>query len=381
MILSPWSHQILFLFLILTNSLCWAQFEWSGDLRYRLAESQEDIDQKRYFQQLRARFGFSAPVNTDTQSVVRLSTGTSAISGNQTLGDSKDPAMSRRYIGIDLAYIDWKINPANHLWAGRTANPFYSPGKVQTIYSSNLAFEGLAHKFENRWKESLFFFNFGSFIISENYSAPDDIVDSGILALQIGYSEKTDLGPWTLHLGYHHFLNIQDKGILSFDKDAKTDSYSYPFDKYKGNTVYPNDPLLPSDSRRYFFKNQYVLYELGAEWKTQISNHDFIFFFEWVKNTETSDLNTAQEYGLTWKWGRSSFTWASVDKKSDSVLGCFTDSDMNGGGSDNKGQRVSWSYKLSTNALVGLNNYQATRGLDSTSRKFNLTQLDIQTNF
>src|SRR4051812_17331197 len=72
------------------------KFQWSGDIRYRLVKGHESLDEERTYQQLRARLGARADVNEDVQAVLRLMTASSAISGNQTLGDSNDPGMPRR---------------------------------------------------------------------------------------------------------------------------------------------------------------------------------------------------------------------------------------------------------------------------------------------
>ncbi|MFN7727933.1 MAG: putative porin [Bdellovibrio sp.] len=357
------------------------KLEWGGDLRYRLARSQENVDQDRNFQQLRVRLGLRADVNPETQVHLRLATGTSSISTNQTLGDSKDPGMARRSFGLDLAFIDWNFMKGGRLWLGRAANPFWSPAKAQTLFDGDLAFEGLAFKWEPKWSSSSAFVNSGAFMISENYAAPDDVVDTGLAGFEVGYSHKTPVGTITGRVGSYYYLNIQDKQINVLEKDGKVDAYSYPLDRYRGNTVYPNDPLLPPDQRKYYFQNKYVLSSLGVEWKHKFGSSEATAFYEMVKNTEISDQNTATELGLNLKWGRTSLGFAMVEKQTDSVVGAFTDSDTNGGGTDNKGTRLSLSYQLSDNSQVGYNQYQAKRGVNSTERDFRSSQLDFIASF
>ncbi len=354
--------------------------KWSGDLRYRANRTKEAEDQVRPFQQLRARLGFTADVNEQVQGVIRLATGTSSISTNQTLGDSKDPGMQRRSFGVDLAYVDMNVLPDGTIWIGRTVNPFWSPAKSQIIYDSDLAFEGVALKWSLPAEKILPFANVGAFMISENYAASADAVDQGLVGAQIGTIVKA-FGTWTLHAGTHQYINIRNMPIKAFDKDAKTDVYSYPYDRYKGNSVYPNDPLLPADSRKYFFQHGYVLYEFGFEGKLPLGQFDLSVFYDEVRNDQTSQENTAREYGIGLKYDNWQLGWAESAKGANSLVGAFTDSDMNGGGTDNKGSKASLTNQLMKNVQVGATFYRAKRGVKSVERQYSSTLLDLIVSF
>ncbi len=353
---------------------------WSGDLRYRAIRTKEAEDEVRPFQQLRARLGIKADVNPKVQGIVRLATGTSSISTNQTLGDPKDPGMQRRNFGVDLAYVDMSVVLDGSIWIGRTANPFWSPAKSQIIYDSDLAFEGLAMKWSLPLETVTPFINAGAFMISENYAAPSDAVDQGLVAAEIGMTLMA-IGTWTLHLGTHQYVNIRNMPITAFDKDAKTDAYSYPYDRYKGNTVYPNDPLLPPDTRKYFFQHGYVLFEFGFEGKIPLGAFDLSVFYEEVRNDQTSVENMAHEYGVGLKYGGWQVGWAESMKGANSLVGAFTDSDMSGGGTDNKGTRMSLSYQLMKNVQASATRYEAKRGVKSVERKYAATLLDLMVAF
>lgn len=364
-----------------TMTLTLPQPEWFGDLRYRTAQVKEAIDDVRNLEQLRVRLGFKADVNDTVKMNLRLATGTSAISTNQTLGDPKDPGMPRRSFGLDMAYVDWRSSSETKLWAGRIANPFWAPAKIGIIYDGNLVFEGLAFKWERPWSSSSVFVNLGAFMISENYNAPDDTVDTGITSAQGGYSVKTEWGTWTGHLATHQFVNIRNKAITTVDKDAKVDPYSYPFDSYRGNSVFPNDPLLPPDSRKYYFVNPYVLNEAGLEWKRSLGPFDLTVFYDFVKNAGAAAANSAQEYGIGAKWGRTQMQIAQVEKQADSVVAAFSDNDSNGGGTDNRGARFNVTYQLAKNSVVSFTNYRALRGVDTVRRPFEASRLEFLLNF
>lgn len=358
-----------------------AQPEWYGDLRYRAAQVRESIDDVRNLEQLRVRLGFRADVNDDVKMNLRLATGSAAVSTNYVVGDPKDPGMPRRSFGLDMAYVDWKASGETRVWAGRTANPFWAPGKIGIVYDGNLVFEGLAFKGERAWRSSSMFVNLGAFMISENFDQREDVVDTGIVGAQVGYSEKTEWGTWTAHLSTQQFINIQNKLISTVDKDAKTDPYSYPYDSYRGNSVFPNDPTLAPDARRYYFLTPFVLNEAGLEWKRAFAPFDVVAFYDYVKNAEASALNSAQEYGVSVKWGRLQMLVAQIEKQADSVMAAFTDNDSNGGGTDNRGSRFNVTYQLAKNSVVSFTNYRATRGQDTTQRPFDASRLEFMLNF
>lgn len=355
--------------------------KWSGDIRYRLAQLQEDIDQQRKLQQMRVRLGLKAEVNEDVQAVIRLMTASSSISGNQTLGDSTDPGMVRRSFGLDLAFIDWHFLNYGEVWAGRTANPFWAPAKVQLVFDSDLAFEGVATRWNSSAEHFAPFASIAGYMISENFAAPKDSVDTGILGGDIGFVLKSKSWSLTSHYGNYYFLNIQNQPITSMDKDAKTDPYSYPFDRYKGNTVIVNDPLLPAADRKYYFEHRYILQEVGAEWKHQVGPIDYAVFFDWVKNDGRVTLNRGVEYGGSIKYKIFTIGEAYVRKDSDSVVAAFTDSDSNGGGTDSRGTRIFGSLQLGKNFVVNITKFEAKRGWSTVKRGFSMTFIDFAVSF
>lgn len=351
---------------------------WSGDLRYRLAKTREALDEDRKFQQLRARLGVRAEVNEDVDAVIRLATANSSISSNQRLGDSSDPGSARRSFGIDLAYIDWNFLGLGEVWGGRVANPFWSANKNQLIFDADLAFEGLAIKYDQKWNHVGAFASLGGFIISENYSGAQDIVDTGLLGGEIGVTGKASLWSGALRAGKYIYTNIQNKPITVMDKDAKTDQYSLPFDRYLGNTVYPDDPILPT---KFYFQYQYSIHQIGTEQKMKWRDFELMAFGDWLKNTKAPSKNRGYEYGAVFKWKFLFLGQAWVKKEADSVVGTFTDSDTNGGGTDNRGRRWWIGAQLGKNFQTVLTTYKARRGVDSTSRDYSGTQWDFSVSF
>lgn len=351
-------------------------------MRYRFVQLKEASDEPRLYQQLRARLGLKADIQDDLTAVIRLATATSAISNNQTLGDPKDPGMARRSFGLDLAYGDWRFLESGRVHLGRVPNPFFAPGKTQVIFDSDLVFEGAAASWQPKWSSSSAFANLGGFIISENYNAPEDAVDTALIGLDAGYAFKMeDLGSLTFHAARFHYLNIVGRPVTSVEKDAKVDAYSYPFDVVRGNSVYPNDPLAAPADRKYFYKYDFVQTNAGIEWKNKIHEFDLTAYFDWILNERAGNQGDASEVGLITRWGRAQLTLASAIKKSDAVVGAFTDSDMNGGGTDNRGTKISLAYQMSNYSTVTLTDYRGTRGMDSVSRPYVAQHLDFSLQF
>lgn len=354
------------------------KFEPIGDLRYRISNSKEDIDEARTIHQLRARLGIKAQVEESLALTFRLATATSAIGSNQTLGDSSAPGMPRRSFGLDLAYTDFKIGSDAKLWVGRTANPFWAPAKNQLIYDSDLAFEGLALKYEPKFESWTAFINLGGFMVNESYDKPYDTADLGIAGAQAGVSAAG----FTFHVSQQAFVNIQDRPITGIEAGAKTDPFQgTSFNVYRGNTVYPNDPNLPAASRIYYMQNKFVVMNAGLEYKSKLAGIECTAFADAIRNTAADRLNNGSEIGLGFKYERLLLQMAQVTKQADSTVGAFTDSDTNGGGTDVSGTRVILSYQLSPKSQIGINSYQAQRGLDTVRRNFSLTQFDLAATF
>lgn len=354
------------------------KFDWFGDFRYRLAENKEADDQARLYQQIRVRVGLKAEVNEDITAQVRLATGTTAISANQALGDNSAPGMPRRNFGLDQAYVDWNYASSGEVWAGRFGNPFWAPNKIQFLYDADLAFEGVVTKLNFRRDRLSFFANVGGFIINEAYTKPTvtapgtDVVDAGMVGGDAGVILKGDKWTWTSHLGSYNFINIKGKLITALDSSAKVDVKSEPFDRYVGNSVVP-------EGASHTFDKGYTLLQVGSEWKHKVleSKLEYVVFGDFIQNTATSKFNQAMEYGAGLKWRRYSLGAAQIIKQSDSMLGAFTDSDTNGGGTDNRGTRLQFAAEVAKSTTITLSYFRATRGMDAMSRPFRMTFLDL----
>lgn len=347
--------------------------QWSGDMRYRFVNLREATDDPRLYQQLRARLGLKAEVQDDLTAILRLATATSAISNNQTLGDATAAGMPRRSFGLDLAYGEWRFADSAKLTMGRVANPFFAPARTQLVFDHDLNFEGASASFQPKWSDSSAFATLAAFIISENYTAPRDSVDTGLLALELGYSLKA-AGTWTAHFARFQYTNVANQSMSRFESAAAVDKYSTPFPRYRGNTVY-------ASGTTYNMAYDFAQTEAGIEWKMKDQALELTAYIDWIANELAGSLGGAYEGGFAVHYGRFQALVAYAEKKSDSVVAAFTDSDFSGGGTDNRGTKVSLSYQLSDRSNVVFTDYRATRGIDSVQRDFMAQQLDLSLNF
>ena len=109
-----------------------ARVRWRGDFRFRhehvtgdrddsgTAEDAADRDRQR----IRARFGFDATITDSIKTTMALATGgDDPRATNQTLGG----VSSRKTIGLDLAYADWRFMRGGNLVLGKQPYPVWRP--------------------------------------------------------------------------------------------------------------------------------------------------------------------------------------------------------------------------------------------------------------
>ena len=122
--------------------------------------------------------------------------GSSPVSTNQIFDDG----FSTKDIGVDLAYLDWKINDNLNFYGGKMKNPLYKAGGVPLIWDGDLNPEGFAVKYTS----GNFFGTVGGFSAEERSSSDDSLLyvaqagmkfplgDAASLTAGVGYFAYTD---------------------------------------------------------------------------------------------------------------------------------------------------------------------------------------------
>jgi hypothetical protein len=298
--------------IIIFSSELLAGPDMQGDIRYRQDRTDEDGRDSRYQQRIRGRIGAAGKARDGFKYGIHLATGSSSpTSANQTLGSG----FSSKNIYLDRLFINYapRTMPFSIL-AGKFEGQFYKTIKSELVWDSDLNTEGL--EIDLIWKS--LFIKAGYLWLEERSNESDSVLH----AAQIGF--KGELGPvkMTIGGGYYDYTDIKGNPAL-YDS---TDGYGNTTYTFAGNKLYTND---------YNLKEAFLEIQFG---KFPLS-----FYGNYVQNGEVSKNKTAWLAGFRIKSDlKLQYNYRQVEK--DSVVGLFTDSDFNGGGTDGKGHELGVSY-------------------------------------
>jgi hypothetical protein len=337
---------------------------FSGDFRYRLQSETQEPKQQRKMQRLQLKLQATAVVHENLKVIIRLMTGTSAYSGNQTLGDEKAPGMLRRNFGLDMGYFDYKAFDFWNLYGGKMPQPLTFVGKNQLILDRDITLEGIATKFKIPFdKQFSFFLQGGMFSIRENYDSlfSEDTSDNMLNVAQTGLNWKENDWDVTLGYGSFGFTGLKDAAPSSLTLGAGSN----------GNTldVAGNYPAN-FDLQEYFF-----------EVKKKLSDVELMAFYELVSNKDIDALNTASSYGAAVGYKGATLTYTQQEVKKDAVVGLFTDSDFAGGQTSSKGSIYSVNYKITSKVQVQYTVYDNKNSIDAVAAKYDRNHIDLMINF
>jgi len=332
---------------------------FKGDVRLRYETI--DLDEVANVERMRfrARFGFSAKVSDDVNFVLRLASGGGdPVSTNQTFDDG----FSTKDIGIDQAYVDWKINDGLNFFGGKMKNPLFRAGGVPLVWDSDLNPEGLALTY----KSGMFFGTVGGFSVEERAAGDDSLLYAAQAGMKFPMGDKTGL---TAGVGYFAYTNTI--GNLPF-YNARP----------KGNSVELLGTTLPLGTYLYEYKNT----EVFAQLDTKIGEWPLTVFAHATRNGEVSVEDTGYAFGVTLGAAKNDgdleFNYVYADIEADSVIGTFNDSDFGGGGTDSDGHVLNVKYAVSRKiALGGTLFINKVGGFQATERDYSRVQLDIEFKF
>ena len=339
---------------------------WAGDLRLRIHDSKDGTNDTRIYEQIRARLAYRADIEPNLSATLRLATGTSAISANQTLGDGGTPGMQRRAFGLDQAYFDYRPCLDTKVWLGKTPNPYYAPAGNQLIFDADIDFEGLSAKWNSDGTDFGLFAALGGSLISENYAAGVDTPDSGLLGAQVGATWK-QIGLTGAVAAYTYF-GVEGRPATNV---APTTSLIVTPGRFGGNSLNGTT-----------FASGFQIYEAALSWKHTWDALQVELFYDMLQNAVGRLGHSAYETGVVAKYGPWSAGYALVFKEADSTVGAFSDSDTNGGGTDTNGARANISYQISKVITASLTDFRAKRNISTAAPSdFGDTILDFAASF
>ncbi len=348
---------------------------WTGELKYRHQVEAPQIGDERSMERMGAKLGLKSILEPNLTLYFQLMTGTKANSGNQTLGDDKDPGFSRRSIGLNWAYFEYQPLeiPSQTQWSllgGKMKSPFYFVGKNQIILDRDISPEGLASTIKlNINDQTQLWLNLGSFWIKEMYDTTysKDQTDIMLNAGQLFLHYQIETVEIIAGYGQFSYIGLRDNPPT-----------------VTGNGSSPNPPGVNPNGNTLDLLNNYPtnfdLEEAALEVKAKFANYDLGVFAETIKNVDADSLRDAQAYGLSVSSGSLTLSYSIIKCEKDAVVAAFTDSDFNNGKVSAKGHILGVGYKFSKQAQLQISQYQSQSPLDEASGSpvdLRRTHLDI----
>ncbi len=329
------------------------RIKFKGDVRIRHERIDEDGEEDRARMRFRTRFGLSAKVSDDVKFVFQLATGgENPVSTNQTFDDG----FSTKDIGVDLAYVDWKIGDGLNAYGGKMKNPLFKAGGVPLIWDGDLNPEGFAVKYTS----GNFFGTAGGFSVEERSSTDDSLLYVVQAGMKFPLSDAMSL---TAGIGYFSYS----------DTIGNSPFYN---GSAKGNSVDLNGDYI------YDYRNT----EVFAELSTKVGDWPLKVYAHATQNSDAPAEDTGfavgAKLGSAKNDGEMEFSWTYQDIEADSVIGTFSDSDFGGGGTDSDGHMLKGKYAVSKKIFLGgtlfLNSVDRFQG---TEHDYNRLQLDVEFKF
>ncbi len=267
----------------------------SGDLRYRHESVNDDAFDERHLHRIRARANITADLDDNMTAGFGLSTGGVANdSGNQTL----DGGFSRKSVGVDLAFFDWKLSDRLNLVGGKMPNPFFRPTGHHLIYDGDLRPEGLALKVNS----GSFFANASAFWAEERGAGPDSMW----YGLQVGYRGQPANGiALTTGASVYEISHAQGRAPIFTPLSGQ------------GNQLDANGNYL------YGFSQ----IELFGELRIDLAGHPMTAFMDYVTNTAAEAYGDGLAVGVGYRRASDRGTWnvgyIYQDLEANAVVGAF----------------------------------------------------------
>jgi outer membrane murein-binding lipoprotein Lpp len=313
-----------------------------GDLRYRWERTTDAAinggsrDDARYRDRIRARLGFDAKVTNDITATLLVATGgEDPRSANQTLGG----ANSRKAIGFDLAYFDWKYASWGNLMGGKMKYPFVRPGQ-SLFFDVDVNPEGLALGF-NR---GIWFGSGYSFWVEERATAADTMIYGG----QVG--ARLPLGDANLMVALQYSDLSHGQGFRPYFNNQSN-----------GNSTVDG---TPGGALLYDFN----VIELATELNLNVASLPLQLWANVAQNQDPSDLNLAWTAGLMLGKAASPRSWEvgagyQVIEK-DALFGQIVESDFADGRTDSKGWVFRTGYAPAKNWTLSALYFMTQRQVD-----------------
>ena len=367
----------------------WAsRIKFKGDFRFR----DENIAQERVVAEgdvrdaanqnrarLRVRAGLEAKVTDNTNFVMQLATGGSdPRSSNVTLNDEA----SRKEIGLDLAYVDWRYMQGGNLLLGKVKQPFFKPGQ-SLFFDGDWNPEGIATTIDR----GMFFGTAYAWWLEENFNSNPANYNEDTFQVGLQAGMKFPLFGGETKVAAHYYDLIGGEGGVPFYNNNAN-----------GNTTVAG---TINGTATQVLAYDYNVLMLSGEMGMPLFDLPFALWADYAVNTASKvDANKAWAIGAMLGKASNAKTWEagllyqSIDK--DALFAQMIDSDFGGGIADADGWALkagyapvknitlNATYLLNTRTVCGTgvpNNRQCGPGIPSYDLDYNRWQLDVNYKF
>lgn len=334
-----------------------SKFTWSGDFRYRNEQiktaTNNTVDEyTRGRDRIRLRLGVTAKINDTVTGRFQIATAGGATgdprSTNQTLGED----WSRKSVGIDLAYVDWKPNNTFNLTLGKMPQPWIKTASY--FWDGDINPEGAAAKL-----------TFGSFFVGGYYdwlnerhtaSAAGSRSDTKLVGAQVGMKQPLGKTTLTVAAGYFDVTNIEDQQVQANAGACTAYNGTFFGNSSNGNSTYARFgcTVLQSD---------FAVISALAQLDFNVGVFPMAVFVDYMQNSNAEanaatgeKLDSAYAVGVTFNKASAPKSWeASVvyqQTEADSVFGQFHDSDFGDGKTDTSGFALKGAFAPAANWTV-----------------------------
>lgn len=350
----------------------WAsRLSWKADFRYRheFVDPEEAVtDQTR--QRLRARLAMTAKISDTLTGTIGIATNGGLgdpRSTNQTLGEG----WTRKGIGLDLAYVDWKPADGFGMSFGKMPQPWYKVSGY--FFDGDINPEGISARFAT----GPFFANAWGMWLSERSGASDATLLGGQLGLtgQVGGVKLTGA------LGYFDVGAVEGEVTTTNAAIACTANPAF-FGGPQGNTTVTN----PAGCA--LLANDFNMIEALAQAEMTVASQPLQLWGQYIRNNEADDLDTGWLAGFNWGKAANPMSWefgyayGAVGK--DAQFGQFVDSDFGGGVTDVDGSIFKIGFAPAKNWVLNGTYFMNDRFVDAPGaieRSYDRYQIDFNWKF
>lgn len=313
-----------------------------GDLRYRWEQTHDDVtnrdgnDDTRYRDRIRARLGFDAKVTDQITATLLVATGgDDPRSANQTLGG----ANSRKPIGFDMAYFDWKYARWGNLTGGKMKYPLVRAGQSM-FFDADVNPEGLALGF-NR---GIWFGSAYSFGVEERATAADAMLYGGQIGARVAINDSNLM------------LALQYSDL----------SHGQGFRPYYNSLANGNSTDDATQGGRLLY--DFNVIELAAEFNTTLWSKPIQWWADLAQNQDPQDLNRAWASGFMIGKASSPRSWelgaAYQVVEKDALFAQIIESDFADGRTDSQGWVLRAGYAPAKNWTLNTLYFMTQRQMD-----------------